>query len=107
MALSMAAPVELVLLCSVFTSTHMALLGFDPLTDDELCFGLWGLAVAAVRGARANVSPSTPLQIPIHFDRCCTPPPPPLETRVETLLHRLASSWYRVDPSTRSVPDSA
>jgi hypothetical protein len=50
----------------------MELLGFDPLTDDEWCFGLWDLAEAAVSGARANVSPSTALQIPIHFDRCCT-----------------------------------
>jgi hypothetical protein len=69
----MADPVELVLLCSLFTSTHMALLGFDPLTEDEwLCFGLWDLAEAAVSGARANVNPSTPMQIPIHFDRCST-----------------------------------
>src|SRR5271168_2202202 len=70
MAFSMAEPTELEPACSFLTSRHIAALGFDPLV--EWCFGLWDFAEAAVIGARARVSPSTPLQIPTHFDRCCT-----------------------------------
>ncbi len=61
---------ELEPVSSFLTSVHIAALGFDPLV--EWCFGLWVFAEAAVSGARASVSPSTPLQIPTHFDRCCT-----------------------------------
>jgi hypothetical protein len=87
MAFSIARPVELELVCSDFTSLHMALLGFDPLVFVEWCFELWVAAEAAVSGARASMTPSAPVQTPTHLDRCFTAATSRSGTRRWTLQH--------------------
>src|ERR1700733_11945410 len=89
--------------CSVLTSLHIALLGFDPLVDVEWFFAFWMVAEAAVSGARDNVRPSTPAQIPSHFDRCSTVATSMSRTRSQTLQHpfRLhGDGWGRVTGCT-------
>src|ERR1700733_1959548 len=86
-AFSMAVLTEFEPDCSVLTSLHMALLGFDPLVDVAWFFALWVVAEAAVSGARDNVTPSTPAQIPTHFDRCPTVAPSMSRLRRLTLQH--------------------
>jgi hypothetical protein len=72
-AFSMDVPTELEPDCSLLTVLHIALLGFDPLTlAVEWFFVLCTAAEAAVSGARASVTPSTPTHIPTHLDRCIT-----------------------------------
>ncbi len=64
-------PAEVELVCSVFTSLHIALLGFEPFTVvDEWC--PWLLAEAALIGTSAIASPRAPMQIPSHLERCVT-----------------------------------
>src|SRR5271167_1060712 len=87
-AFSMALPTELEPACSLLTSLHMALLGFDPLV-------LWFLAEAAVSGARASVRPSTPAQIPTHFDRCFTSRHLQIRLKRWTLQHLF---WFLAAP---------
>src|SRR3984957_7820908 len=73
--------------CSFLTSLHIALLGFDPLVFLEWCFELRVAAEAAVSGARAGMTPSTPVQTPTPLDRCFTVATSRSGTRRWTLLH--------------------